>query len=139
VFHGKVCLKVPPCQGRLSSPTSFRVCSFSADSCSESAFIPQKTIGRGNCQCSCVYYYLLLTRFVTCHRIFDTKSDISVSFGTQMHRPSFRHRCSNKEACGETGQPLRVHVSHFSTRTHSDFISNTNSWYNTQGHNSRKL
>ena len=41
-------------------------------------------IGRGNCQCSCVYYYLLLTRFVTCHRIFDTKSDISVSFGAQM-------------------------------------------------------
>jgi hypothetical protein len=78
-------------------------------------------IGRGNCQCSCVYYYLLLTRFVTCYRIFDTKSDIFVSFGTQMRRPSFRHRCSNKEACGEMGQPLCVHVSHFPTRTHSDF------------------
>ena len=77
-------------------------------------------IGRGNYQCSCVSYHLLLTRFVTCHRIFDTKSDISVSFGTQMRRPSFRHRCSNKEACGEMGQPLHVHVSHFPTRTHSD-------------------
>ena len=38
-------------------------------------------IGRGKYQRSCVYHYLLLTRFVTCHRIFDTKSDISVSFG----------------------------------------------------------
>jgi hypothetical protein len=78
-------------------------------------------IGQGNYQCSCVYHYLLLKRFVTCHRIFDTKSDISVSFGTQMRRPSLRHRCSNKEACSEMGQPLHVHVSHFLTRTHSDF------------------
>ena len=49
------------------------------------------------------------------------KSGSSVSFGTQMRRPSFRRRCSNKEACGKTGERVHVHVSHFLTGTRSDF------------------